>query len=417
MRKKIGIVFFCVLTISIILLNSQRIERRGSVFINEVRSTVASANRDGYFGSDYIEVFNSSDSDICLDGWYLSDEENNLLKNRISNITIPAKDYVVFYPNEELIDEPNYLNFEISSSGEKIFLSNAEGKIVDSVLVPQLGYGEVYARNNDGKEPWSIMSESLLESNKTASVSPLKTLSSPLFSHESGFYDEPFTLEIRCKLGQTIYYTLDGSTPTTESNEYKKGIYIDNRSNQPNVVTAVKNVVTEWEDYSPPEEKVDKAVVVRAVVVDKNNCFSEVVTHTYFVGMKKYEQQNVISVVADYEDLFGPEGIFVTGKDYDEKYLEGEVDDLPSANFEKSGRAWEVLGNLQFFSAGEELCNQKAGIRTYGGSNRHAKIKRMSFYARKSYSGSEFFEGLELGGRKVSSMGTTVVLGIFFCHS
>ena len=65
MRKKIGIVFFCVLTISIILLNSQRIERRGSVFINEVRSTVASANRDGYFGSDYIEVFNSSDSDSC----------------------------------------------------------------------------------------------------------------------------------------------------------------------------------------------------------------------------------------------------------------------------------------------------------------------------------------------------------------
>lgn len=392
---------------------NDKLETNGAVCINEVRSTVASKNRDGYFGSDYIELYNSSNQEVNLDGWYLSDDESNLLKNRISGVVIAANSYAVFYSNSEMEEEDYRINFKVSSLGEKIFLSNSEGELVDSILVPELRYGEVYARDTDGGNQWNIKEESLATSNETAKHITARILNNPEFSHESGFYDEPFTLKVECQLGQKVYYTLDGSVPTMDSKEYIDGIYIENISDQPNVVTAVKNVITEWEDYVPSNEKNDKAVVVRAVVFDNKNRSSEVITHTYFVGLDQYKDKNIVSVVADYEDLFGENGIFVTGKDYDQAYLSGQVENLPIPNFVKSGRQWEVLGNLQFFSNGEAICNQEAGIRTYGGSNRHAKIKRMSFYARNSYSGNEFFEGLTLGERKVSSMGTNSNLGNF----
>ena len=379
-------------------------------YINEVRSTTASKNRDGYYGSDYIELYNGTENAVTLAGWYLSDDESNLLKSRISDIIVPSKGYAVLYM-DGIGEIENSLGFKISSSGEKIFLSNSEGELVDSVLIPELRYGEVYARVKDGSKQWNVMEESLLTSNAEAEIFPQRTLEEPVFSHKSGFYDEAFVLKLKCNFGDTIYYTLDGSIPTKESEVYKDGIYIENVSDTPNVVTAVRNVVTDWQDYVPPSGNVDKAVVVRAVAINEKNCSSEVVTNTYFVGLEQYKDKNIISVVAEYKGLFGDEGIFVTGEAYDEEYIADITEELPTPNFVQSGREWEIPGNLQFFCSGEEICNQIAGIRVYGGSSRYGSIKRMSLFSRNAYSGSEYFEGIVLGGRKVHSMGTNGDIG------
>lgn len=49
---------------------------------------------------------------------------------------------------------------------------------------------------------------------------------SPMISHESGFYDQRIEVSITSENGSAIYYTLDGSTPTTESPLYHEPIQI-----------------------------------------------------------------------------------------------------------------------------------------------------------------------------------------------
>ena len=412
MKKKISMIVLALIATAGIMIASKEVTKEYSVVINEIRSTTASKDRTQYFGSDYIELYNGADEDISLEGWYLSDDEADLLKCQLSEVVIPARGYVALHADDGRGEDNSSLDFKISPMGEKLFLSDSSGELVDSVLIPELKFGETYSRTRDGKDSWVIKEESYLESNELAEEIPDNVLEIPVFSHESGFYAEEFKLEMHCKWGETIYYTLDGSIPTKDSLKYENPIIIKNNSEQPNTIKAVRNVIKDWEEYYPENENLDKAVVVRALSVDRKGRVSDVVTKTYFVDLEKYKNENIISVVAEYDDLFGDYGIFVTGKEYDEAYLAGvNEDELPDPNFIQSGRQWEILGNLQLFSEEKEIFNQPAGIRTYGGSNRHGKTKRMSFYSRMSYSGNDCFENLLLADREIHSMGTNSSVG------
>lgn len=364
-----------------------------NVFINEVRSWDVDVTRTGYYGSDYIELYNASSEDISLDGWYMSDDESDLQQSRLSDITIGAKDYVLIYANGKG-DSGDSVLFKINAEGEKIFLSNAAGELVDSVYVPKQELGTVYARVTDGSKEWAVKEPSILSSNNDKKILPMRSLSEPVFSHESGFYEDAFYLTISAKAGETIHYTLDGSVPTSESNIYQDEILIQNNSAQLNIVNAVRNIRPDWSGYGPDKTPVDKAVIVRAVSMDKNNHASEVVTHTYFVDLEKYKDGNLISVISEYDELFGDEGIFVTGKEYDDAYLLGTLDGSIEPNIHKGGRRWEALGNIQFLEEGKEIVNQEIGIRIQGASSRNGKKKRMSIFAREEYSGNQYIKGL-----------------------
>ena len=51
-------------------------------------------------------------------------------------------------------------------------------------------------------------------------------VSEPKFSHEAGYYKEIIPLKIKAQEGETVYYTTDGSTPTTESEVCKGLIFL-----------------------------------------------------------------------------------------------------------------------------------------------------------------------------------------------
>ena len=65
----------------------------------------------------------------------------------------------------------------------------------------------------------------------------------PVPSAPGGYYPHPFTLTLDTPSQGTVYYTTDGSTPTTESQRYTGGIPLENRSSQPNVCNAVQQIV------------------------------------------------------------------------------------------------------------------------------------------------------------------------------
>lgn len=403
MKKKLGIIVLTLTAVAVTLVVGKSVSKEQIIFINEVRSWDCSSTRDGYYGSDYIELYNASDEEVSLNGWYISDDVQELKKYQLYDAMIGAHGFTLLYANGKQ-DSGASLNFKLNPAGEKIFLSDAQGNLVDSVYVPKQEFGTVYARVTDGSDEWCVKEESTDYSNNEAKILPVTKLEAPVFSHESGFYEEAFTLELEAGENETIYYTLDGSKPTKESAVYESGIYIENISNQPNVCNSVRKVVQDWLNYEPSDYPVDKAVIVRAVAMNDKNQVSEVATNTYFVDEEKYHEKNVLSIVADFDDLFGSEGIFVTGDEYDEAYLTGTLNENTKINFLRRGRRWEIQGNMQLIENGREKINQQVGIRTQGASTRLNPKKRMSIYSREEYSGNKYFDKLQFGERNTHSV-------------
>lgn len=211
----------------------------------------------------------------------------------------------------------------------------------------------------------------------------------PVPSHSGGYYDAPFTLTLSCPSTGTIYYTTDGSTPTADSLVYSGGIPIYDRSAEPNVYNAIRNVIPDWQTYSAKDDPVPKGTVVRALYVGPLGGQSEIMTETYFVGLSQPEEGYTLNLVFEYDDLFGDDGIYVTGKEYDEWLLNGGVGEAPEANFLKRT---EVPVTTQLIQEGGYVLNQRAGLRIVGNSSRSYLRKRFAFFAREEYSGQNVFD-------------------------
>lgn len=215
--------------------------------------------------------------------------------------------------------------------------------------------------------------------------------SAPVLSAESGFYEESFELIITAEKDVDIYYTLDGSVPTVDSIPYEMPIVISAGGGREDPETVVPNITTYW-SYDTAERHPNVATVLRAAAIDDNNLSSEIVTATYFVGETEYGKNTVISIVAAPEDLFGGNGIYVTGEEFDSWYLGEREGPAPTPNYLKHGREWERPAVIEFFQDTESYLQQQAGIRIQGASAREVANKRFSVYARKEYGGSPWFD-------------------------
>ena len=221
------------------------------------------------------------------------------------------------------------------------------------------------------------------------------------FSAVSGFYEGSFYLDITADEGSTVYYTLDGSVPTADSQKFTQPILISDRSSEPNVLSAFTDIAQPAEDMSDelPDEPVDKATVVRAIAVDKNGVQSGTVTNTYFVGFSSkadyYQDVKIVSLITDEDNLFDYEnGIYTSGKTFDDWKNSDEYDiETPHwampGNYTQKGREWERPASVQFFEDGELRCSQDIGIRIHGGATRSYPQKSLNIYARKDYSASK----------------------------
>lgn len=407
-RKKgiflISMIGFLALGLAFVTFSRASVNAQ-EIWINEVCCLNGNIIRDGVNDcSDYIELYNASDRTVNLAGWHLSDDETSPTKYILPECEIAPGEYTVFYAND--LEGDQNLPFKLSNEGEKVFLSDTQGVLVDSVAVPGLKLNETYARVTDGASEWAVKEATLFAANEGGALIPETALESPAFSSLSGFYEEEFYLTLTGKEGERIYYTLDGSVPNESSSLYKEPLLIKNRSSEPNKYVSQQRVLKKWKEYEPITESVDKATVVRAIAVNEKGQVSEVVTETYFVDLPQYEEMTVISLSIEPDELFGEEGIFITGEAYDNWYENGKEGEPPLTNFFQRGRSWEVEASMQFIENGMTLLNHSVGVRTQGNSGRDQALKRLSLFCREEYSASQYFDSLILGKEQVHSLMT-----------
>jgi len=108
----------------------------GQVFINEfvaVNTTGVTSELGSY--DDWIELYNTTSTQLCLNGLYLSDDTANLDKYEFpDNAVIPANGYLIIWADEHSSTPTGcHANFKLSAFGEYIVLSDGVSTILDSV--------------------------------------------------------------------------------------------------------------------------------------------------------------------------------------------------------------------------------------------------------------------------------------------
>jgi len=165
--------------------------------------------------ADWIEIYNNGTSAVNLNGYFLSDNLKTPNKWAISNVTIQAKGFVIFWADSK--DSGNHTSFNLSASGEKIGLYNPDQTVVDTLSYglqdPNISYG----RKTDGSGEWALFTTSTPgTANNTTSFSGI-VKSDPSFSVPGGIYHQPVSLEIKSIFGGEVLYTLDGTEPNEQS--------------------------------------------------------------------------------------------------------------------------------------------------------------------------------------------------------
>ncbi len=125
---------------------------KGVLVINELMSknTTTVKDQDGQY-DDWIELYNLSDKDIDLSGYYLSDSKKEPTKWSFPKGTkIGAKSYLIIWADKDLNQKGLHADFKLSSEGEMVILSAPDKAVIDEVTFGAQTQELSYARVPDG---------------------------------------------------------------------------------------------------------------------------------------------------------------------------------------------------------------------------------------------------------------------------
>ena len=287
-----------------------------------------------------IELFNQTDRDIDLSGYSIEDKSG--LKYEFDNDIIKAKSYLVLYASDkkEKKDNKIYLGFKINNSKELLYLYK-KGKLIDNFDVGKLKEGISVGRNENLE---SVVYKEVTIGKKNSSNYYLGFSLSPIFSINGGYVEKGTKIKLESVDNSEIYYTLDGSTPTTKSTKYTNEIVINSTT------------------------------VIRAITSCDNHIESDIESRTFIVGRK--HSLPVISISTNNNNIYGTNGIFTTGANANSYYP------YKGANFWKD---IEVPISFEYYEDGKIGLNFTAGMKVFGGWSRGEAQKSVAIYLRKKY--------------------------------
>ncbi len=313
-------------------------DRKGLV-INEVITSNGSyllKNGEAY---DAVELWNNSDASVNLADYYFSDSKNELQRWKLPDLTLEAGGYYTFLcTGGAALDGTAPLS--LSAEGEKIYLSKADGTISDVLNLPAIPYDVSYGRS--GRELVWFDNPTFGKANGTGCASIAQPAAASL---DPGIYTGKQYVVLKGE--GVIYYTTDGSRPTTASKQYQGEVL-----------------------------EIAETTAIRTFSIESGKINSPAVTYNYLIDLPDYTLP-VIKISVKDSDVFGANGIYT-------KY---------SSDLEKDC-------SVAMFVDGKEEFSVNCGLKIFGGTSRAYVKKSFQLKFKAKYGSSKLhykmFDNLDL---------------------
>ncbi len=315
--------------------------------INEILTSNVNGLVDTESGkfSDWIEIYNASDSLIDLSSYYLTDNyEKQDYWQFPTKTRINPNSFLIIWADKK--DKGLHTNFKLNSDGEQIYLLNNKLEIIDSIIYSEQRADVSYGRTDSNYSVLHYFAEPTPgQPNSSKSIEKLKVSDFPKISLGSGFYESPISIEILTNKDGTVYYTKDGSIPTEST-----GIIYE-------------SAIT-----------IDSTTVLRIIQIEENELPSDVITNTYFIN--ESINMPVVSLTTEPKNLWDDEiGINTIGTNGISFW------DVKANYWQK----WERPVNIELFERNKNSAfNIKGGL-AISGARRNMLQKSFRIFARKKY--------------------------------
>jgi hypothetical protein len=399
------------------------------VYINEVMASNSETASDLIGGnSDWIEILNNTSNSVDLNGYYFTDNSNEFNKFQITrSIIIPAFGREIIWASGEPQRGVNHLDFSLSSSGEFIALIQPDGTtIVDSLSFPKQRTDVSFGRETDGAATFRFFNPASFNAPNDASSAYLGILEPPNFSHQGGFYQNPFSLTLSSlESGTTIYYSTDGSIPspsklTPQTYSYKNNYPVEPNSsprssltrsfqsyqyssslsitNPVNVSNYVSEISTTFNNPGYfPTTQTEKCRVVSAITHKAGYLPSDQQVMSYFFSSTESNPFDlpILSLSVQEGFLFDyNSGIMTPGGNFDfwrSTFPSAQATVYSWANYLLRGEDYEKKAYLSLMKSNTDSYGQNIGIRIHGGTSRALRQKSLRIISRNAY-GNESFD-------------------------
>ena len=305
----------------------------------------------------WVEIYNTSDKDVDLDGYTLVENLKNLRKWVFGHDILKAKSFRVVFCDRKNISAVTiadngdhhtrpHTNWKLDKNGGTLYLLDKYNGIRDSVAYPELQAGLSWGIVDGGY--WKYFETPTPEKANTTKSYDEVAPAADMSGLKSGFYSEAFTLNPpSLDDGVKLRCTTDGSVPTENSPEFN----------------------------SP--KRIDHSVAFRCAAFKKNALSSKVTTRTFFVDEEEVKMPIVaISVHSSFfrehyikTKCSSPKGCPDSVGLYADVEVPIHVEYFENGSSTKNGSTWE----------------KDAGISLMGGWSRLNDKKSVSIRLREEY--------------------------------
>jgi len=266
-----------------------------SLKINEILPGNVSWKDDLGDDPGWVELYNSSNSPVNLEGYSLVEKTSKPRKWVFGKETVPAKGYRIVFCSKRGIATPlsgtdsdsahyrTHTNWKLEDDGGSVYLIDSTFGIRDSANYPALATGVSWGLVGG---TWKYFSTPTPEADNSASSAYSGMATVPVFGTSGGFYADPVTVTPpTAESGEEVRCTFDGSAPTAETAEMVSSITLDTNT------------------------------VVRCAAFENDRITNKVITNTYFIG--ESVSLPVVSIAVDPYDMFDSlNGYYRQGVEY-----------------------------------------------------------------------------------------------------
>lgn len=305
--------------------------------------------------SDWIELYNSTNNPINLNGYTLQSKIQNLSYNLPQLVLDGHAFQIVFLSGKNKFGSQVHTNFKMVLNDT--ILINQNQNIINSVVVPDLFVDHSYGAIEDGNSNFEIFNNPTPGFTNQYEIHFASYTSKPNINLQSGFYSGIQMLTLNCPTqGAITYYTTNGSEPSINS--------------------AV---------YSNPIE-INKTCVINAFSIAPGMPASKVVSHSYFIDDE--HKLSVISISTDSLLLY----------DTNSGLLEMGPNANPNPPF-YGANFWsdtQIVVKVQIFDKNKnEIINQSCEMQIHGGTmNRSQAMKSFRLLSKKKFEKDRFYAPL-----------------------